>query len=54
MQTEFIARRTVSIAALHKDTMYLPMKYSLTEVLQLLGESHKKETGVFDVLLFRV
>ena len=24
MQIKFIARRTVSIAALHKDTMYLP------------------------------
>ena len=51
VKIEFIARRTVSIAALHNDTMCLPIKYSLLEVSRLVGESHKKETGLFSVLL---
>ena len=51
MKIEFIARRTVSIAALHNDTMCLPIKYSLLGVSRLVGESHKKVTGLFAVLL---
>ena len=42
MQIKFIARRTVSIAALHKDGMYLPTVWQ-----EILGSSNFSMFAIF-------
>ena len=42
MQIKFIARRTVSIAALHKDGMYLPTVWK-----EILGSSNFSIFAIF-------